>query len=312
MMARPRWRVGATAVLIALLGTVAYADSPSMPHAAAATSAPAAGADAARSPFRAARVPWQTLRYGASKLFVRATVEVELRWRPAAGIDLLPVANGAPRQPPGPRVGELTYRSSMLGRREHETLAFVPGSGVTLQRSKIAVGRYAKVERYADAQVRVLRYKPASGLPADDASDWPLEKERFRALPTAARSALAPGVLLYAVAAAPLDRIGDRAALAVYDDTLGMLDLEVLPQADGLEVETVHIAGQPPRPPGEVLRIAVRPRGTPFEFLGLRGDLTLWLEADTRLPLQIDGDAQLIGALAVKLEDAQLAPGASA
>jgi hypothetical protein len=123
-----------------------------------------------------------------------------------------------------------------------------------------------------------------------------------------------PTGLLYAIAAAALDKPGDT------------LDILVFRRRD---TQTVHIEVLPPRevsvrydevwPTGAVqrsgkvkpLRLSLRgmpvPGGDPddddLELLGLRGNLELLLDPGTRAPLQLSGDVKILGKVTLRLAE---------
>jgi hypothetical protein len=120
--------------------------------------------------------------------------------------------------------------------------------------------------------------------------------------------------LLYAIAAASLDKLGDTADMLVFRrrDTQ-TVRITVLPSRElSVSYDEVWPTGTI-RQNGKVkpLRLSLRglpvPGGDPedddLELLGLRGQLELLLDPATRAPLQLSGDVKILGKVTLRLAE---------
>ena len=278
---------------------------------------PADAADVALDP---ARVGWSEIRMTASKLFLTAQARLALRTVPGATVrpDLLavPIANFTPLAP-GSDVLEMVYEASGVGQKSTLTLLMDPLSGAALQSTqhgqegKLRLrtyrfgreGAYQRTRRPADASETSL--KPAR---------WTDSSEDLRTYPVSpGKHPVIEGTgLLYAIAAAPLDKPGDAIEWLVFRrrDTQAVR-IEVLPP------EEIAVGYDELWPRGAVqrsgtiraLRLSLQglpgPGGNPeddeLEILGLKGRLDLFLDPETRAPLELSGTVKLLGTVTLRL-----------
>ncbi len=283
----------------------------------------ASAADAALDPaLDPARVGWSEIRMTASKFFLTAESRLALRTVTGATVtpDLLVVADPhfTPLAP-GPAVLELVYDTRGAGRKSRLTLLMDPDSGAAIQR----------VQHDQDGKPRFRTYRfgvegayhrtfwPATtGEQSLQPKAWTRTSEGLRAYPVkpGKHPVIEPTGLLYAIAAASLDKPGDTADMLVFRRR---------------DTQTVHIAVLPSRevsvrydevwPTGTVersgkvqpLRLSLRgmpvPGGGPtdedLELLGLRGQLELLLDPTTRAPLELSGDVKVLGKVTLRLAE---------
>lgn len=294
---------------------------------AATLTAPAAGAGCV------APVAWTELHYRARKLLLTATAAAHLETVPAerATGDLRRSPAGPGRAPSGPCVAVLTLVSDVpVGRDERATAWLDAVDGGILQVDKVATGRgaFRKVFRFGDAGFFMWRSAPADGREeAGDAAGWSRRK-------TASITVAHPedgGVLtdsyalLYQLSLVPRERAGAvRRAVMFADDRLA----EVSFAAGGLSLRevdhTVAWPGGRDRRRGDRLLRQVTVAAAPFGatsagdqvdlgFLGMKGELTVWLDMETGVPVEMEGRAEAVGRLRVTLEHATLrdVPGGS-
>lgn len=269
--------------------------------------------------FDPARVGWSEIRMTGSKLFL--TAEAELRLRAVAGDrvapDLLQVPAGTftPVEPDR-EVLELQYDARGAGRVSRATLLMDPRSGAAIQRTQH--------DQQGKLRFRTYRFGSEGAYqrtfwPATDAEKaqlpghWTRTSEGLRTYPEppGGRPVLEGTGLLYAIAAAALDRPGDALEVLVFRrrDTQ-VVRIEVLPpQAVSVQYDELWPRGTVQRS-GTVLPLRLSLQGLPvagadpdedLELLGLRGRLELLLDPATRAPLQLSGNVKIFGAVTLRL-----------
>ena len=304
-MARtPMIRPLATLVLALLaVGSVAAADTPSSEGLAA--------------------VPWVELRLSAHKFLLGAstTLRVEPVGASALAGALRTPPHGKPATLSGPDAVALTSETDLpFGRSERITVWLDPATGAAIQAEKLSLGHdpYRKVFRYTDRGEYTWRSAPANATEAvEDPNAWTRRSGSFQESPIAPPAGLAliePYALLYLASAARLDQADAQLRLAILSD--GRL-IELMFTADGLVQKRATFDEAWPgggRREGRVLmlrkvRVTARPlnaAGTGADvdlgFLGMRGDLTILVEAGTGIPVEVSGHAEHIGALTVRLD----------
>jgi len=288
----------------------------------AGATAGAGAADASVDParFDPERVGWSEIRMTASKLFLTADARLSLRTVPGASIrpDLLPVSDERfTPLTPGKEVLELLYETRAVGRRSRLTLLMDPLSGAALQRT----------QHDQDGKLRQRTYRfgvegayQRTRLPATDSERallpdrWTKTSEGLRAYPVSPgrQPVIEPTGLLYAIAAAPLDQPGDALEVLVFRrrDTQ-TVRIEVLPSREiSVRYDELWPGGTVQRS-GKIqaLRLSLNglpvPGGKPgdddLELLGLRGQLELLLDPETRAPLQLSGTVKVVGSVTLRL-----------
>jgi len=267
-----------------------------------------------------ARVGWSEIRMTARKFFLTAESRLALRFVPGAAVGpgLLDVA-GEQFTPlvPGPDVLELVYDTRGAGRKSRLTLLMDPVSGAALQR----------IQHDQDSKPRLRTYRfghegayhrtfwPATAreqsLPP---GEWTRTSEGLRAypVPPGDHAVMEATGLLYAIAAAPLERAGDSAEVLVFRrrDTQ-KVRVTVLPPRDATVLyDEVRPTGTVRRS-GTVSPLRLSLRGMPVttgdaqdqdvELLGLRGHLELLIDPATRAPLELTGDVKILGKVTLQL-----------
>jgi hypothetical protein len=300
-----------------------------MPHIAAVLlCCGLAGTGNAAPALDPARLGWSEIRMTASKLFLSAEAHLALRTVPDSAIRnvLLPIP-GMTAIAPHDEVLELVYETSGLGRKSRLTLLMDPASGAALQgthhdlegKHRHRVWRYGETGAYQRTRWPLNHAEEA--LPP---GKWSKTSEGPRKYPVdpAGRPVLESTGLLYAIAAAELDKPGDQLELLVFRrrDTQ-IVHVEVLkPRAiDVNHVEVWPGGAVERRGQTRPLRLSVRgrpvidPSGKPagdrdedFELLGLRGNIELALDAETRTPLMLSGNAPVLGKVNLRLAEVHL------
>jgi len=215
-------------------------------------------------------------------------------------------------------VWELQVEESIAESRAQETQQITPGSGALLQRSRLTSGKNSRLKeyRYAAGRVERIRREPDSSrdLPA---AQWPVSSRRDVAYPV-----LEPGAVLSSMPALLLaagsvgETPGQTATVYVHGDLdFYRVQLSVVGE-EQLEVDYSLDGGQQ-RVKGErtviVVGLQVDPVGTPlgdpeFSLLGLEGEVSILLDRQSRLPLQVRGRAPRIGETYINLVAADIQP----
>jgi hypothetical protein len=267
-----------------------------------------------------ARVGWSEIRMTASKLFLTAQASVALRTVPGATVraDLLstPVADFTPLAP-GSDVLELVYDASGVGQKSRITLLMDPLSGAALQRTQHGQegklrfrtyrfgleGAYQRTRRPANASETGL-------MPAR----WTDSSEGLRSYPQppGTQPVIEGTGLLYTIAAAPLDTPGDAIELLVFrrHDTQAVRIEVLAPEEISVGYDELWPRGAVRRS-GRIRALRLSLQGLPvaggnaeddeLEVLGLKGRLELFLDPETRAPLQLSGTVKLLGTVTLKL-----------
>lgn len=290
--------------------------------------AEAGGAAAASSALDPARVGWSEIRMTATKLFLSAEAHLGLRMVPDTWIrgTLLPIP-GVTTIAPGAEVLELVYEARGLGRKSRLSLLMDPLSGAAIQgthhdlegKHRYRVWRYGETGAYQRTRWPVNRAEES--LPPEK---WSKTSESLRAYPVApaGRPVLESTGLLYAIAAAALDQPGDQVELLVFRrrDTQ-IVHVEVLaPRPISVNYAELWPSGAVQRR-GQVTPLRLALRGLPvvdpsgqagkddeedFELLGLRGNIELALDAETRTPLMLTGSVPIFGKVVLRLTEVRL------
>ncbi len=298
-----------------------------------------AAATAASASYDPDSVAWSRLEFQATKFFLTARSEVELGTRSPAEarselLDptaLAPLrrdgvasragdARGMGLAPRGARAGVLDIRTRILSRDSRVRFWFDPGDARALQRSSHDTSKNKlrhRTYRYTRGGVFSRTLRPGDGEDERAHTGWSLIDDNFVGL---ARAAGGPAVteaagLLYLVPAGDLHAPGDRDRLRVY--TRGQVrevDVAVTGR-ERIAVDYLEVSDRGERAVDgkvETLRIAVRPRvgegedSRDFKLLGLQGDIDIYLEPRTRVPLLVSGKIEIAGSVRLRLRRAVL------
>ncbi|MFQ5635591.1 MAG: hypothetical protein ACE5G3_09725 [Gammaproteobacteria bacterium] len=318
MHANPIFRRGREATRASCRTRAAHA-SPRKPpwllFAAAAILAPDIGTS---RPLDDGRIGWSEAHFRASKLFVAVNASVAIVDVPADKLDtlLMRPGEGNAVEALGPAKA-LIFSTRAFGRRSRAELLIDANSGATLQRTSHDSGsRYRhRIYRYTDAGAYQRTRWPVSQreerLPADQWTQWSRFEEGMRPFPREVRGELItdPAALLYIVGAAPLDRTGDTfETLAYVRKNVHRVRIEVA-GIDRIRIDYDQVGGpEPGRRAGETRALKLRLRGggigggdAEFELLGLRGDIDLHIDPETRAPMQLEGRVKIAGHAVMRL-----------
>lgn len=286
----------------------------------------AGGAPASPTPSLPPAVAWRALHFEARKFGLSATSVVRSDFLSAD--QLVPTL----RQPPEAEgvavpawVVRLTVETDLpVGRDETVTTWLNPSTFAALQTSKRTYGKrqYEKVFRFVTKGYYEWRRAPAdhreAGLPPETWSDQREGWNRPATAPSATAVLVDPYALLYLASAAQLHLPGrslttwtiSRDQLVELSMTDGGLTrrpvdyLEILASGEQRHrgdqlVRLVHVAAAASH---------TQARGqVDLGFLGMQGELTVFLDAASGVPVELVGRTRSIGQLVVRLTRVELA-----
>jgi len=215
-------------------------------------------------------------------------------------------------------VWELQVEESIADNRTQETQLLTPGSGSLLQRSRLGSGKNKRLKEYryaADKLVRIRREPdPSRDLPA---ARWPVSSRKDIDYPQLEEGAVLTSMPALLLAAANVaETPAHTATVYVHGDiNFYRVQLSVVGE-EQVEVDYTLAGGQQ-RVKGErtaiVVGLQVDPAGTPrgdpeFSLLGLDSQVSILLDKQSRLPLQVRGRAPRIGETRINLAAAKMRP----
>lgn len=273
-------------------------------------------------------VAWSCLRFRAAAFMSKASIDVTLEPLVAAEVEphFLSAGDRQVVSPPGAQIRLISSHivvDHFLWPTEDVSVRawFAPENAAALQRVWTRSGAKMFIKRYRFTRQGVYRNRsePETGQEAElDWKQWTNIKERFFPHPNADCALVTdPLVLLYVVSAAP-----------------GLIHQQPL-QLCAFHKKRVHRVRLIPRGKSEVAvnytertRTAERRRSANiqtvnvsvnaepldpsadavdrFSFLGLRGDITIYLDPRSGIPVQVSGDIPVIGRVDFKLLEAWL------
>jgi len=208
----------------------------------------------------------------------------------------------------------LQAESSEANSAEQVSASFEPTGGQLQQRSRLSRGKEQrfKLWRYLPDSIVRERRQPEAASSSDPAS-WPITSRRELAPPSPAicESTTDPYILLL-LAGRSLDPTSPPREYCVNTD-LNFYRVSITPA--GLETVDVDYArnGASVQTSVEarVVHIRATPLGAPedkpdFSLLGLEGDIDILFAEDSRLPVQLRGQAPRIGATTIELKAVSL------
>jgi len=212
----------------------------------------------------------------------------------------------------------LQLEESVAGNTAQETQLLAPGSGDLLQRSRLTSGgnKRLKEYRYAAEKVVRIRREPVSSQDLPPAQ-WPVTSRRDIACPALGEGAVLTSMpaLLLAVGSV-VETPSHVATVYVHGDiNFYRVRLSVTGE-EQVEVD-YELAGGLQRIKGErtatVVGLQVEPVGAPrddpeFSLLGFESQVSILLDKQTRLPLQVRGRAPRIGETYINLVAADIRP----
>lgn len=268
-------------------------------------------------------VPWAELAYSAHKFFLGAKTVIRVERLSAEALTEVLRTPPTDRQVSVPKGGAavvLVTTDLPFGRDETVKLFFDPATGAAIGGEKTMLGRsaYHKFLRYTDGGLFTWRSAPANDPEgALSPEGWTRRKQYLvepSVRPAPGTAVIDSYALLYLVTAARLDRRDSGIHLVMLADDRYA---EMTFVAGGLTYSRVNFdeiwPGGSRRREGDVMvrtvRATARALGASessedveLGFLGMRGALTIYLEAGTAVPVALTGRIQHIGEVTVRLD----------
>jgi len=262
------------------------------------------------------RVKWSSLEYKTYILFFSMNVKAQLKEisQASSKIALLAPKQGQGTWPQADPTYRIDIDSKMMGRKSFISLWFDP-DGNAFQRTQTDTGSKMRVKTY-----RILKngYYSRETKPKKNEEDLPPDKwtqvgegnKTFKKLPRAGAMVAEPTALYYLVSASALEKPGDKFQKYIFTKH-GIFQLN-LHAVDYKLIETDYVqlqAGKTQTIRGESKTLHIQMNAVPldpseandFDFLGLKGDIHLYLDPTNRVLLQISGKADIIGYTDIKL-----------
>lgn len=224
--------------------------------------------------------------------------------------------------PEGDGLWQFEANSSVPGNSEQVTIQLDPGSGGLLKRERISHGKKDsrfKSYRYEDEHLLRERREP-SGDNRSDPREWTLASQTKLFYPQSAAELVISDPYSLILIALELQRQGPEASRQVLVHTDENFYRATLTSGGGiaLPVNYTVAGGEPASGNVETLGVAlkVEPEGAlvdkdDFSLLGLTGDLVIFFDRDTGLPLQVRGQAPRIGDTSINLKSVTMRPAGS-
>jgi hypothetical protein len=275
---------------------------------------------------RALRSPepgWIRLEYEAKAMAGRVSTSLALADASFGELSAPPyqVLADAPAPLPAARILVLRVEGSakaLLGGYTSEgRIWFDAQTGAVLQRDKLRPGKkpYRKIYRFGGDGAFRVRLEPGNQAEAERSPErWTKIRETFYPYDRAGSGCAVvsePTLLLYRAPLLDLETGGKAVSECVFlDDSLYRVRLE--PQGRELrDVDyTVTAGGAERRVTGnrEVVKVALRvepltqgAQRADFELLELRGDIAIYLDADSRVPVALSGERSGFGRMDIPL-----------
>ncbi len=273
--------------------------------------------------FDPSRVSWTRLKFRAEKLFLTAYSEVGLKTlqTPEVTAALITSPRSVALMPSGPQTLLLDLESSSGSRDSLVRVWFNPHDASALQRLKRRGGKkaYQKIFRFTRDGTYSLRTAPENRsqgrLPPEH---WGQVEEFF--YPVASESSCAaisePSLLFYAISAARLAAGGEPLRLCVFSRK-SVIPLEIAARgSQRLTVDYAEASARAERRRTEEITVTeigiqvpeldAKGEKTDFKLLGLGGDVAIYLEEASRIPVQVSGRIPGLGKIDVKLIEVDL------
>ena len=264
------------------------------------------------------RVKWSSLHYKTYIVFFSMNVKARLKQIPLATSKaaLLTPKQGQGTMPNADPTYRIDLDSKIMGRKSFISLWFDP-SGNAFQRTQTDTGSKQRVKTYRILENGYYSHetKPKKNETALPPNKWTQKGEgnkTFNKLPPADATITEPTALYYLVSASDLKKPGDKFQEYIFTKH-GIYQLN-LHAVDYKEIETDYVQlqnGKKHKSQGEYKTLHIRMNAVPidpseadkFDFLGLKGDIHLYMDPVTRVLLQISGKADIIGHTDITLKE---------
>ncbi|MFT4613923.1 MAG: hypothetical protein ACI9NT_001065 [Bacteroidia bacterium] len=217
-----------------------------------------------------------------------------------------------PNRPSNAESWELTATGSIENSYELVSMQFDPATGQLIKRERLSKGRQEQRQKswdYQDGFIVRKRRNPTDSTPYPP-SEWPVSHARRVYYPDSSEDLPVTSDYLLLVLASRLATAGPGASQDVLvhtDLNFFQARLTVIP-GKRVDRDYTVAGGTRVRGPRDTtaVSIKVRPEGRQeekpdFNLLGLHGDITLYFDQTTGLPLLLHGDAPRLGTTYIHL-----------
>lgn len=266
----------------------------------------------------ATRLHWDVIGLQARKFFFSASTRAQIEPATVDRLPLIATEQGVPVSP-GTQTLRLAAASSGLGTHSDSVLWLDAGSGAALQYEVLDSGRRQRqrIYRYTDIGAFHRTRYPEKGQTELPPAQWTRVDAGLRpyAPDAVGEVIIDPIALLYIIAASSLERPGDELQMYAFARrrntrlTLKVRERSAIARRLARSLNDVDMNGCAPPTEALLVTLTTEPMVTgqdaDFDFLGLRSDISVWLDPATRLPLQITGKAKIVGRVTVRLRAAR-------
>ena len=265
------------------------------------------------------RVKWTNLYYKTYIIFFSMKIRANLNQIPLKDSNkaLLTPKEGQGTIPEQDPTYRIDLDTKILGRKSFISLWFDP-DGSAFQRTQTDTGSKQRVKTY-----RILKngYYSHQTKPKENEEDLPPNKwtevgegkKKFNKLPPAGAIIAEPTALYYLVSASTLDKPGDKFQEYIFTK-YGIYQLN-LHAVDYKNIEANYTSREGGKKRSirddEYKTLHIRMNAVPidptekddFDFLGMKGDIDLYIDPDTRVLVQISGNADIVGYTDIMLQE---------
>ncbi len=279
----------------------------------------ATAGDVEGGPLDPARVGWSRVGLEAHKLFITSTTVAEWSVDDTSGVaGRLADSPEGVAIAPGAKILKVNYRADLPGLKSDTTLWMDPVTGNSLQYEVRDSGKRfrERIVRFADSGAYHRTRRPRPGEAEETPATWTDETSGFwpYGQNLAGQPVLNSLGLLNFIAGSDLAKTGDQTEVLVFHRRAlvrvrltvdGLVDARVAYRAVGDDGRRSCKGATR----ALNIRLTVLPFGTEptdFDFLGLKSDIFIRLEPQSRLPIRVEGRAAVIGRVTTNLKEARL------
>ncbi len=260
------------------------------------------------------RPGWSELEYVARKFLLKATATVEAAYPSTEEVSLRSLPdNERGVQPEGEHVIQVTTLSDLPFNQNEKVVTWLDGDSLAvLEAEKLVTGRkhYRKVWRYRPDGYTRWRWEPERSDEPSDPETWSDDGVK-RVTVEGASAGETPVTdsyaLIWLISAARLDREGATLRAQLYAEER-LISIEFVAEERRSErVKLTEVRGEDTTQRRDeiwVRRVVGRPaeKDVDIGFLGMQGEITVLVEEGTGIPVEIEGTADNVGHLRVRLD----------
>ncbi len=213
---------------------------------------------------------------------------------------------------------EFTVSSSVVGNSEELSMSFEPASGRSLKRDRLSKGKEQRLKTFEYRSNDILRerHNPEANSTAPP-GEWPVTNRQTIPYPAAASKLVVTNPHLLILLAQQLQAQGPGGSMEVLVHTDLNFYRVRLTSGNGIPVTANYRVTGDKQSGGQrdtmAVALQVSPEGglaekEDFSLLGLQGEIILFFDKDSGLPLQIRGTAPRIGATDINLKSVTMRP----